>query len=136
MTAGYDLRDVTNLLLDYIQANPVGTASYLVYEATIPQASSDPPNATVLKNTLGGEVIWSYSTNGVYYCTLNGAFTIGKTSVMITPGSNSLATVITSFDWDMPNSIGILSFQEIAGELSKQDGIMGDLTTIKIKVYS
>lgn len=34
MTAGYDLRDVTNLLLDYIQANPGGGV-------TIPATSYD-----------------------------------------------------------------------------------------------
>ena len=114
---------------------PGGSSSYLVYTALITQASNNPPNATVLQNTLGGTVVWSYSGVGEYYCTLSGAFPEGKTAISITPGSNTFATVITSFNWDMPNAIGILSFQEIAGALSKQDGIMGDLTLIEIRVY-
>ena len=37
-----------------------GAASYLVYTALLTQSGTDAPVATVLENTLGGTVTWSY----------------------------------------------------------------------------
>ena len=43
------------------------------------QSGTDAPTATVLENTLGGTVVWSYTASGVYTATLTGAFTADKT---------------------------------------------------------
>lgn len=59
--------------------------SYKVYTALLNQSGENAPTATVLKNTLGGEVVWSRATQGVYRATLTGAFTENKTVILIDP---------------------------------------------------
>jgi len=54
----------------------------LVYVALITQSGTDAPVATVLKNTLGGTVVWTYDS-GDYLGTLVGAFTENKTVIFI-----------------------------------------------------
>lgn len=56
-----------------------GGAGYLVYTALLTQTGTDAPVATVLENTLGGAVVWSYDDVGFYIATLVGAFTENKT---------------------------------------------------------
>ena len=46
-----------------------------VYIALLTQTGTDAPVATVLKNTLGGVPVWSYSSVGVYNAELSNAFT-------------------------------------------------------------
>ena len=46
-----------------------------VYVALLSQTGTDAPVATVLKNTLGGTVVWSREATGEYIGTLAGAFT-------------------------------------------------------------
>lgn len=55
-----------------------GGASYLVYTATLVQSGTSAPTATVLENTLGGTVAWTYDSDGTYEGALTGAFTSGK----------------------------------------------------------
>ena len=50
-----------------------------VYIALLTQTGTDAPVATVLKNTLGGVPVWSYSSLGTYHTTLLDTFTINKT---------------------------------------------------------
>lgn len=63
--------------------NGGGAAPYKVYTALLTQSGTDAPVATVLENTLGGEVVWSYDTLGTYIGTLNGAFIENKTKLEI-----------------------------------------------------
>lgn len=53
--------------------------SYLVYTALLTQSGTDAPVATVLENTLGGTVVWSYEGTGTYKATLTDAFAANKT---------------------------------------------------------
>lgn len=46
-----------------------------IYVALLSQTGTDAPVATVLKNTLGGTIVWTYSNFGRYIGTLAGAFT-------------------------------------------------------------
>lgn len=84
---------------------PERQASYKVYTALLTQTGTDAPVATVLENTLGGTVVWSYEDVGVYKGTLIGAFTANKTffpqksyillndgDTQVTVGYNSLST--------------------------------------------
>lgn len=57
-----------------------------VYRALLTQSGTDAPVATVLENTLGGTVVWTYSNSGIYTATLAGAFRAGKT-VCLTGGA-------------------------------------------------
>lgn len=53
--------------------------TYKVYTALLTQSGTDAPVATVLENTLGGDVVWSYSSIGTYNAVTNGFFTLNKT---------------------------------------------------------
>ncbi len=56
---------------------------YKVYTALLTQSGTDAPVATVLENTLGGDIVWAYDDTGLYEGTLNGAFTSNKTFLYI-----------------------------------------------------
>lgn len=58
---------------------------YKVYSALLTQSSTNAPVATVLQNTLGGTVVWSYNSFGSYTGTLAGAFT--ENTIFILPNS-------------------------------------------------
>ena len=60
-----------------------------VYRALLTQASTDAPVATVLENTLGGTVVWTYDAAGEYDATLTGAFTDGKTFLLTQPTADA-----------------------------------------------
>lgn len=45
-----------------------------VYRALLTQTGTDDPVATVLENTLGGDVVWTYNAEGTYIGTLADAF--------------------------------------------------------------
>lgn len=55
---------------------------YKVYVALLTQTGVNAPVATVLENTLGGTVVWSYNDVGEYIGTLTGGFTNNKTLCM------------------------------------------------------
>lgn len=55
---------------------PIGTK---VYRALLTQTSTNAPVATVLQNTLGGTLVWGYTSTGIYTATLAGLFLSGKT---------------------------------------------------------
>jgi hypothetical protein len=57
--------------------------TYKIYTALLTQASTLPPTAIVLENTLSGNIVWTYNTNGFYVGTLIGAFTANKTACII-----------------------------------------------------
>ena len=46
---------------------PVFTSPYKVYSALLTQSGTDAPVATVLENTLGTSLVWSYNVQGVYF---------------------------------------------------------------------
>ena len=86
-----------------------GGPGYLEYVARLTPSneSGGPPVVTVLKNTLGGTVVWTRNSIGVYFGTLANAFPPDKT--VISPSSM----------WDLENasfvgvSIGNGSFLQI-----------------------
>ena len=69
------MRPLLTAMLDY-------SKPYKVYTALLTQTGTDAPVATVLENTLGGTVVWSYNAVGSYIANLNGAFVEGKTAVI------------------------------------------------------
>lgn len=76
-SAGYFLTSDSSGNATWNQSNYV--APYKVYTALLSQSGTNAPVATVLENTLGGTVVWSYSGTGSYQATLTGAFTSQKT---------------------------------------------------------
>lgn len=112
-------------------------ASYLVYTALLTQTGTDAPVATVLENTLGGTVVWSYNDVGKYIATLSNAFTANKTAVFCnlgidisTPFVGRMAAYRTS-----TNTIQVNVFDPI--NEAGFDDVLGDNYTsvIEIRVY-
>ena len=85
----------------------LGGASYLKYVALLSQTGTDAPVATVLENTLGGTVVWTYEDVGSYIGTLSGAFIINKT-VIILGASNGAGQSNAAFR-SSDNAVGIVS---------------------------
>ena len=52
---------------------------YLVYTALMSQTGVSAPTAVVLQNTLGGTIVWTRTSPGLYVGTLAGAFPVNKT---------------------------------------------------------
>ena len=149
--ADYKISDLTAYPNDYLQSTDLIEVSYddsgtfrsrkvtadkirpyKVYVALLTQTSTNAPTATVLENTLGGTVVWSYSATGQYLATLTGAFTSSKTAIYIQDGvktgggnyyvtaSRVSADVVAVYSSDN-------SFNGINGGISNR--------TIEIRVY-
>lgn len=108
-------------------------ASYLVYTALLTQTGTAAPVATVLENTLGGTVVWSYDATGSYTATLSGVFTSAKTIIFYT--SNTWAP-------DFTNPLGILMYRHDANSIKCFTGISENNSNdvlnncpIEIRVY-
>lgn len=54
------------------------------YHALLSQSSTGAPTAVIVNNTLGGTVVLTRTSAGLYRATLTGAFPIGTTLVSIT----------------------------------------------------
>lgn len=103
-----------------------GGASYLVYTALLSQSGTDDPVATVLENTLGGTVVWTRGSAGIYYGALSGVFTDGKTALMLAPtgSANSCARIDA-------NTVAVATLVDFV--TPSDDFLSG--TTIEIRVY-
>jgi len=99
---------------------------YKVYRATLSQTGTSAPVATVLENTLGGTVVWSYLGNASYQATLAGGFTVGKT--IISPDNVTFATG----DYFTATDIQA-NFVEVS---TNDNGVLPPFFTIEIRVYN
>ena len=68
-----------------------------VYRALLTQTGTDAPVATVLENTLGGEVVWTRDDIGLYTGTLAGAFPSATATALPPIGVNQSVTEQTTF---------------------------------------
>jgi hypothetical protein len=104
-----------------------GGASYKVYTALLTQTGTDAPVATVLENTLGGDIVWSYVEVGVYYGTLEGAFPYDRTFFLMSPHGTRNHFIGYDSDDDVivtTNNNGV-----------QEDGDLNN-TSIEIRVYN
>lgn len=103
---------------------------YKVYTALLNQSGTDAPVATVLENTLGGDVIWSYSSIGIYNAVTNGFFTLNKTigffSYSLSQGDEIFMTVKST-------DINTIELINRTSTTSVQDMFSGQ---IEIRVYN
>lgn len=65
---------------------------YKVYTAFLTQSGTSAPVANVFENTLGGTIVWTRDSTGIYSGTLANAFTANKTACFITNGSSYSGT--------------------------------------------
>lgn len=107
----------------------LGGASYLKYVALLTQIGTDAPVATVLENTLGGTVVWTYGGTGEYLGTLAGAFTAGKVFISLT------------LDEDLSNGYTVRAFADgtDAVQVNQYDGSFAAVDQmglyIEVRVY-
>lgn len=74
-----------NDLVDQVNKNSSG---YKVYTALMSQSGTNAPTVNILENTLGGDIVWTYSGVGSYQGTLTGAFPSGKVFFYIASDAN------------------------------------------------
>ena len=78
----YNDKDVEMTIEDFRRES----APYRLYIAKLSQSGTNAPVATVLENTLGETVTWSYDAGGSYSASIPSGFTYAKTSVQFTSG--------------------------------------------------
>jgi len=101
-----------------------------VYRALLNQSGTNAPVATVLENTLGGTVVWSYSGVGFYTGTLVGAFALAKTFPTI--GQVELTAICFAYPSVPPDSVAVSS--NLTGPNTPVDGILF-YSPLEILVY-
>ena len=105
---------------------------YKVYTALLSQTGTNAPVATVLENTLGGTVVWSYSSAGIFSGTCSiGAFTVNKTIGFI--GSNANFTTNNQQIGLIRSSDTSISLQTYISGV-QTNGVLNS-TSIEIRVY-
>lgn len=103
------------------------------YTALISQSGTSAPTVTVLENALGGTVVWTRNSTGVYWGTLSGAFTASKTACIHQKSGQVLASSYTDYylQGDLSNNFLTLRTKQSG---SFTDGLLLN-DTIKIEVY-
>lgn len=101
---------------------------YKVYTALLSQTGTSAPTATVLENTLGGTVSFTYFGAGAYYVNSSSLFTVNKTGVIISSlGVSSSSYNITA----IPSTLIITT--SVSGVYT--DGYLSN-TFFEIRVYN
>lgn len=110
-------------------------APYKVYTALLTQNGGDPPTAIVLENTLGGSIVWTYISTGVYKGTLTGAFPEDKTAMFITSSrwNGDAIMYISLAGGDIPNGV-VVETLDVPTYTSADDLLYK--TTVEIRVYN
>lgn len=126
--AGDKLPVLESSTVKYVDGGDIGGTSYLKYVALLSQTGTNAPVATVLENTLGGAVVFSYEEEGAYIGTLAAAFTENK--IVFFLGSIDSADTFVKAEWIDTDSFRILSFNT-----GTQADDELDATAIEIRVY-
>jgi len=116
--------------MDWVETN----AKYKIYTALLTQTGTSAPTATILENTIGVSVVWSYNSVGTYIGTLSGAFTDNKTICFITQPTNGNNSTFGLVRNSSDNEVVLDSW--LNG--SKADGQIGITNTfgVEIRVYN
>lgn len=104
---------------------------YKVYTALLTQTGTNAPVATVLENTLGGTVVWSYSDVGIYFAGLTGAFTANKTFILYSFANDGNGRILNCFRQDA-DLIGIFTLSDSS---TLANGMLVYQTSFEIRVY-
>lgn len=107
-----------------------GSNAIRSYKATLTQAGTAAPVATVLQNNLGGVPVYARTAAGIYTLTLAGAFPVDA-NVLLIPGSPLAAGQTIVMDRTSANVITITT--NIAADTAADDLLSN--TGIIIEVY-
>ena len=120
-----------------VQASVIASAinNFKEYVANIEQGVLNPPThipteQAVLKNDFGSNIVWSRSSAGVYLGTLSGAFTLGKTIVIVMPGGSGSGKVNA-----YPINVNQIQINTVDSGGSAADGNMY-FSLVNIKVFN
>jgi hypothetical protein len=118
--------------------NPASALPYKVYTALLTQTETDDPVATVLENTLGFDLVCTYSNVGQYVIAAPTPFDLSKTALDIQNSayaSRFHLPTITLYDGDETNIyIETLVFGTIDGNVLADNQLFN--TKIEIRVYN
>ena len=117
------LKQLTRLTSVMFAATP----KYKVYTALLNQVNQDAPVATVLQNTLGGEVVWTTPFDGTFDAILNGVFTLNKVVIFVT---TSNATIIEAYPIDI-NTIELYQVDLSGMQINGLNNV-----SLEIRVYN
>lgn len=127
--------DTTKLATRYYSGSLTGGATSTMYRALLTQSGTGAPTATVLANTLGGTVVWSYVDVGTYLGTLTGAFAgdvICAPNLGIDNNVYGLSRPYTVYK-DSDDAIGVSTYSDYSGTGSND--VLGGAAYIEIIVY-
>ena len=128
-TKNYLISELKNYILNGLDTRP-----YKVYTALLSQTGTNAPVATVLENTLGGDVVWSYVDIGTFSGITIGKFLNNKTYLYINSASETgnmldgLAGV-SQISEDEINVITVTSDADVSNDILNQ-------ASIEIRVYN
>ena len=128
-TKNYLISELKNYILNGLDTRP-----YKVYTALLSQTGTNAPVATVLENTLGGTVVWSYVDIGTFSGITTGKFLNNKTYLYINSASETgnmldgLAGV-SQISEDEINVITVSSGADVSNDILNQ-------ASIEIRVYN
>lgn len=106
------------------------------YVALLTQTGTDAPVATVLENTLGGTVVWTYAAGGRYDGTLAGAFTANKTAVNSGSCVNAAGSTLNGwFAGNRTNADAVRLISSAANDPSSTADDVLVATLVEILVY-
>lgn len=129
--------DLPKMLKEILSRLTPQAPKYKVYTALLSQSGTDAPVATVLENTLGGEVIWSYDGQGTYIATLAEAFIENKTFLSNNISQNQEDTKTDEIEFyrlDV-NSIALDTKTFDGTDLLDVDDILNN-NSVEIRVYN
>jgi len=100
---------------------------FLMYWALLYQTGTSAPTSIILLNTFNDTPVWSYINPGEYQITLNNAFTLDKTGVLLSPTSG-----ITGIGYNLdPNYLII--YTKDASDTPQNDYLYSTLIQIIVK---
>ena len=104
--------------------------TYTKYIALISQTSTSAPTVIELENTIG-PIVWTRISTGVYYGTLTGGFTVGKTYTILSNTVKDNQAVISLLT---ANTISIETLEVKHPAGAHHDGFLNN-NTLEIRVY-
>ena len=129
-TKNYLISELKNYILNGLDVRP-----YKVYTALLSQTGTNAPVATVLENTLGGDIIWTREEMSVYRGTLIGTFNETKTVGSYFGSPNYYNNYIINTEREADNSIIVNTAFHDTGDKIELSTI-GRPLPVEIRVYN
>ena len=103
----FDLPKMLKEAFTRLANTPSYEPPYKVYTALLSQSGTDAPVATVLENTLGGDIVWTRTDIGKYKGVIEGGFDANKTYYSCSNNVHYIGTGEIGMDIDLNGDIYI-----------------------------